>query len=144
MILYRYDSITGEYLGSENAFEDPRRPGRVVDIPYTTSLEPPTCRESEIVIFQNDNWVIQVLETDTTSYSSIQNISPEIEIKQSLVKSDLGFIRVIEDIISILKDIYNIDIVSHLPEDVQTKLENRQNLRNKLKVLSSSGQSKGG
>ncbi len=64
MKLYLYDEITKEYVEEIEAYLDPEETkiqGKKVYMypANATDIEPPTTKEHEIVIFENDNWVIK-------------------------------------------------------------------------------------
>lgn len=155
MEIYRYDSVTREYVGTEEAFEDPKRPGRIVLHPFTTEIQPPTCNQNEVAVFEDTYWVVEEdyrgTYWDTTTFQEVritnigelpganlskfkpvQEISNEEIIKQQLSSLDLPSVRILEDIISILNDHYNIDIFSHLPPEARSKILQKQDLREQL------------
>ena len=62
MIIYHYDRITKEFLGSSEARLDPKETEiqgkEVYLIPtYTTIIEPLTLDIDEVAVFESDNWV---------------------------------------------------------------------------------------
>lgn len=69
---------------------------------------------------------------------SVQNFSEEHSLlmdMQSLRLSDLGLIRVVEDLICVLMDKNVIDITD-LPEPAMERLMTRQTMRNRLEMIS--------
>lgn len=64
MKLYLYDEITKEYIETIEAYIDPEESkiaGKEVYMypANSTDLEPPLVGDNEIVLFENDNWVIK-------------------------------------------------------------------------------------
>lgn len=58
MKIYNYHPEYKIYIGSSDADESPLEPGVFLIPAYATELEPPTCTESEIQIFDENSWVI--------------------------------------------------------------------------------------
>ncbi|GAB4231107.1 MAG: hypothetical protein Tsb0032_37350 [Kiloniellaceae bacterium] len=78
----------------------------------------------------------QVAFDDPELVSYLNNGLGEAEIQAELEASDLEFIRVIEDIITVLID-KRVFMLTDLPAPAQEKLARRYNLRSKLSDLGS-------
>lgn len=62
--VYKYNEITGEYLGDIQASKDPRSSdvqGKDVyfTIPNTTNKKPKSTEENEVNVFEDDKWVVK-------------------------------------------------------------------------------------
>ena len=80
----------------------------------------------------NDNVTI-VRDTTHVDYSqAMQDDDTSETSKLELVKTDLGMIRVLEDLVSTLIT-KNIIALNDLPASAQTKINNRANERGKIK-----------
>ena len=84
MKIYNYDSLTFEYLGSDDAFESPLEPGVFLAPANSTTIELPTTTESNhTFIFNNGAWVSTpdfrgtvVYNTSTLEPSLISEFGP--------------------------------------------------------------------
>jgi hypothetical protein len=55
---YAYNPETGEYTGTETAFESPREPGVYLNSPNSTETEPPTAGEHQTAIYKDGAWTL--------------------------------------------------------------------------------------
>ena len=56
MIVYSYDPVTGEYLGTTTADPNPVEPGEYLMPAFTTTVQPPVPAEGHKAIWQSDVW----------------------------------------------------------------------------------------
>jgi hypothetical protein len=61
MNIYHYNPETGKFTGQDVADESPLEPGVFLIPGYATDIEPPTCSDTEQVVFVDGAWEIQPL-----------------------------------------------------------------------------------
>lgn len=59
IVTYCFDMFTKEYTGIYNAPEDPKHPGRYLIPAFATTIEPPTPRENQKVVWNGTSWQIK-------------------------------------------------------------------------------------
>lgn len=60
-IVYLFDEMTGEFKGVFEAQESPLEPGKYITPEHSTDAVPPLCGESQYLIFQGGEWLINTL-----------------------------------------------------------------------------------
>lgn len=58
MLVYSYNCPTNEYIGTEEAQEDPLHPGEYLMPAKSTTIEPPLLEEYQVAVFENGDWVV--------------------------------------------------------------------------------------
>ena len=77
----------------------------------------------------------RVKASDASIKDLLRNDSVTKELQEVLVASDLSFVRVLEDLISVLLD-KEILLLTELPEAAQEKILERKHIRRKISDLS--------
>lgn len=82
MLVYSYNCPTNEYIGTEEAQEDPLHPGEYLMPAKSTMIEPPLLEEYQVAVFENDDWVVY------PDYRDNWQVNPET--KQVLLIGNIG------------------------------------------------------
>lgn len=57
LLVYSYHPVTGEYIGTDQAFADPLTPGEYLIPGGATTVEPPQTNEAEFARWDGTQWV---------------------------------------------------------------------------------------
>ena len=90
MILYDYDSITGEYLGSSNAQANPKVEGEFLPRANATEQGLPSYGDGEKPVFKNNKWVVLKDHRGKTAYNA--NDRDDLYIVKELGNLKKGFV----------------------------------------------------
>ena len=89
MLVYNYHSEFGFYTSTSEADESPLEPGIWLIPAYATTIEPPTCREDQIVVFYEDRQEWDVVDKVVEEYKEeTEAAKPEVteEYKEMIKK----------------------------------------------------------
>ena len=68
MIIYNYSSLTGEYIGTNEAKESPREPGIFLMPANAVGVAPMTVAENEVAVWDGTKWIKQADYRDKVYY----------------------------------------------------------------------------
>lgn len=79
MLVYNYDPVLKFYISTSEADESPLEPGVWLIPAHATTIEPPVCREDQIVVFQEDRQEWDIVDKVVEEYKEDVAVSkPEI------------------------------------------------------------------
>lgn len=79
MIIYNYNEITGEYIGTGEAKESPREPGIFLIPANAVGVAPMTVAENEVAVWDGTKWIKQADYRDKVYYDKTTKEKHEIK-----------------------------------------------------------------
>lgn len=79
MIIYNYNSLTGEYIGTNEAHESPREPGVFFMPANAVGVAPMTVAENEVAVWDGTKWIKQADYRDKVYYNKTTKEKHEIK-----------------------------------------------------------------
>lgn len=79
MIIYNYSSLTGEYIGTNEAKESPREPGIFLMPANAVGVAPMTVAENEVAVWDSTKWIKQADYRDKVYYDKTTKEKHEIK-----------------------------------------------------------------
>lgn len=89
MIIYNYISLTGEYIGTNEAKESPREPGVFLIPANAVGVAPMTVADNEVAVWDGTKWIKQADYRDKVYYD--KTTKEKHEIKEIGIAPDVNW-----------------------------------------------------